>query len=83
MTSSLSHLYAAHVFAAAEEHTNELPMPPIAFGALAMVAFLVLLGVLWAFRGTANKIAGGAHGVHTAPGHHADHVGDPYQGGHH
>ena len=83
MTSSLSHLYAAHVFAATEEHANELPMSPIAFGALAMVAFLVLLGVLWAFRGTANKIAGPAHGVHTTPGHHADHVGDPHQGGHH
>jgi hypothetical protein len=33
-------------------------MSPYAFGALAMVCFLVLLGVLWAFRGVAQKQAG-------------------------
>lgn len=54
MTSSLSHL-----FAAAEEQQREMPMPPVAYGALAMVAFLVLLAVLWFFRGTAQKSAGG------------------------
>jgi hypothetical protein len=54
MTPSLSPLLAA-----AQETTRELPMPPIAFGALAMLGFLLLLGVLWAFRGTANKIAAG------------------------
>jgi hypothetical protein len=53
MSSSLANLLTA-----TEEHTRELPMPPLAFGALAMVGFLVLLGILWAFRGTANKIAG-------------------------
>ena len=47
--------------AVAEEHTRELPMPPLAFGVLAFCAFLVLLGVLWAFRGTAQKLAAG-HG---------------------
>jgi hypothetical protein len=53
MSSSLSNLVAA-----TEEHTRELPMHPYAFGGLAMVAFLVLLGVLWGFRGTAQKISG-------------------------
>lgn len=53
MSSSLANLLAA-----TEEHTRELPMPPIAFGAVAFLAFLALLGVLWAFRGTANKLAG-------------------------
>jgi hypothetical protein len=58
MSSSLSNLAAA-----AEENTRELPMPPYAFGILAFCAFLVLLGVLWSFRGTAQKIAAG-HGPH-------------------
>jgi len=53
MSSSLS-----NVFAAAEEHTRELPMSPYAFGALAFASFLVLLGVLWVFRGVAQKQAG-------------------------
>ena len=48
---------------AAEEQTRELPMSPYAFGIIAFVSFLVLLGVLWAFRGTAQKIAAG-HGPH-------------------
>jgi hypothetical protein len=69
--------------AAAEEHTRELPMSPYAFGAIAMVAFLALLGVLWFFRGVAAKIATG-HGTHGSaahqgvPGDHGDH-----QGSHH
>jgi hypothetical protein len=68
MTSSL-----ANLFAAAEGQTRELPMPPQAFGALAFLGFLALLGVLWAFRNTAQKLAG--------PAHHGDHAG--HQGGHH
>jgi hypothetical protein len=68
MTSSLSNL-----FAVAEEQTRELPMPPQAFGALAFVGFLALLGFLWAFRNTAQKVADTAH--------HGDHAG--HQGGHH
>ena len=68
MSSSLS-----HVFASTEEHLRELPMSPLAFGALAMGSFLALLGVLWFFRGVAAKLAtGGAHG------HGTDH-----QGSHH
>ena len=68
MSSSLSNL-----FAAAEEQTRELPMSPYAFGALAFLGFLVLLGVLWSFRGTAQKLAAGTR--------HGDH--DARQGGHH
>jgi hypothetical protein len=52
MSSSLPNL-----FAAAEEHTRELPMPPYAFGGLAMLGFLALLGILWSFRGTAQRTA--------------------------
>ncbi|KQU70499.1 hypothetical protein ASD62_05215 [Phycicoccus sp. Root563] len=69
MSSSLSNLYAA-----AEEPLRELPMSPYAFGALAFVSFLALLGVLWGFRGTAQKLAGPVHhdGDHSSPqgGHH-------------
>jgi hypothetical protein len=76
MTSSLSHLIAS------TEHTGdtsrELAMSPLAFGILAMVAFLVLLAVLWAFRGTAAKIAAGnPHSDRDYP-----FQGDP-QAGHH
>jgi hypothetical protein len=56
MSSSLG-----HVFAAAEQAHRELPMPPVAFGVLALVAFGLGLAVLWAFRGTANKVAGPPH----------------------
>lgn len=44
------------VLVAAEE-TRQLPMPPIAFGLIAFVAFLLGLGVLWSFRNTAAKVA--------------------------
>jgi hypothetical protein len=71
MSSSLSNL-----FAVAEEQTRELPMSPYAFGALAFLSFLVLLGILWGFRGTAQKLAGPVH-----HGEHGDHAA--HQGGHH
>jgi hypothetical protein len=58
MSPSLSNL-----FAVAEEHTRELPMSPYAFGAIAFCSFLALLGILWGFRGTAQKLAAG-HGPH-------------------
>jgi hypothetical protein len=49
-------------------------MSPLAFGGLAMVSFLLLLGVLWFFRGVAAKIADtGVHGDGT----------DHHQGSHH
>jgi hypothetical protein len=40
----------------AEEQHNSLPMPPIAYGVIAFVAFLLGLGVLWTFRNTAAKV---------------------------
>jgi hypothetical protein len=43
--------------AVTEEHTRELPMSPYAFGAIAFVSFMVALGVLWFFRGAAQKLA--------------------------
>jgi hypothetical protein len=63
MSLSLSSVSLSNVVAVAEEHTRELPMSPYAYGAVAFCGFLVLLGVLWAFRGTAQKIAAG-HGPH-------------------
>jgi len=72
--------------AAAEEHTRELPMSPYAIGAIAMLSFLALLGVLWFFRGVATKIATGqgAHGTHAAAGHHDAHDAHAgQQGSHH
>jgi hypothetical protein len=40
----------------AEEQHRSLPMPAIAYGVIAFVAFLVGLGVLWTFRNTAAKV---------------------------
>jgi hypothetical protein len=54
MSSSLVNLYAA-----TEEQMHELPMSPYMFGALALVGFAALLGVLWMFRGTAQRMSGG------------------------
>lgn len=39
---------------------NELPFPPIMFGVIAMLAFLLLLGLLYSFR---NTLALDPHGV--------------------
>ena len=65
--------------AVTEEHTRELPMSPYAFGAIAFVAFMVALGVLWFFRGAAQKLATGhAHGTPAQHDAHGDH-----QGSHH
>jgi len=54
MSSSLVNLYTA-----AEEHTRELPMSPYLFGALSLLGFVLLLGVLWMFRGAAGHMSGG------------------------
>ncbi|WP_270889946.1 hypothetical protein [Pedococcus sp. 5OH_020] len=71
MSSSL-----ATVFAASQEQTRELPMPSVVFGLLAFIGFLSLLGVLWAFRGTASKVAAGrVQGHHGDQGHHTEHMG--------
>jgi hypothetical protein len=79
MSLSLSHLLAA-----SEEPARALPMPPVAYGALAFIGFLLLLGVLWSFRGTAAKLGAGTahvHGHDTAASEaHAHH---DHQGSHH
>ena len=54
MSSSL-----ANVLAAAEEHGRELPMSPYMYGGLALLGFALQLAVLWAFRGTAQRMSGG------------------------
>jgi hypothetical protein len=63
MSSSLPSL-----FVAAEEVHRELPMPAVAYGLIALASFAVLLGILWSFRGTAQKVAGGH--AHDGAGHH-------------
>ncbi|NYG05823.1 ABC-type nickel/cobalt efflux system permease component RcnA [Phycicoccus badiiscoriae] len=78
--SSVSLSSVSHVVVVAEGQTRELPMSPYAFGAIAFVCFLVLLGVVWMFRGTAQRIAVGhqAHGrahQHDAHGAHTEHQG--------
>lgn len=67
---------------------HELPMPAISYGIMAMVAFLLLLGVLFAFRNTHQKYAPPTHG-HGAHGQvgHAERAGiadshSPSQHGH-
>ena len=40
----------------AEEQHGSLPMPPVAYGIIAFIAFLIGLGVLWTFRNTAAKV---------------------------
>ena len=56
--------HAARVLAEEAAH-NDLPLPPWAFGVLALASFALLLAVLWAFRGTAQK--------HTPATEHNDH----------
>jgi hypothetical protein len=50
---------ALHALAAARAETAEpkrhLPMPPEAFGILAIVVFLILLAITWAFRSSGTK----------------------------
>jgi hypothetical protein len=59
-----------NLFAAAEEHHRDLPMPPLAFGLIALAGFFLALGVLWSFRGTANKIAAPGEMPGQQGGHH-------------
>ena len=46
--------HAARVLAEEAAH-HELPIPPFAYGLIALAAFAVLLAVTWAFRGNAQK----------------------------
>ena len=36
-------------------HHNELPMPAILYGALAMIGFLALGAVTWSYRDVSNR----------------------------
>ncbi|WP_348787609.1 hypothetical protein [Leifsonia sp. NPDC080035] len=64
----MSHLTT--VLAAAEAHV-ELPMPTWAFGVIAIVVFLLLLGVCWSYKDVANR-----HG-HRSAADAASHAGAP------
>lgn len=52
---------------------NDLPIPPFAYGLIALGCFAVGLVLLWFFRGTAHKVSGpiDTHGEEL-PGTHAD-----------
>jgi hypothetical protein len=77
---SLPSVSLSNLVVVAEEHTRELPMSPYAFGALAFVSFLLLLGILWGFRGTAQRIAAG-NTAHRSGHPRAGHTDQ--QGSHH
>ncbi len=62
---------AEHTEGAVERH---LPMPVYMFPIIAMAIFLLLLAITWAFRGTAAKLGGAAHGAHGGPAEHTEHV---------
>lgn len=50
-----------------EEVHRELPLSPLGFGLIALGVFLLLLAVLWSFRGTAYKVRdrhNAARGLH-------------------
>ncbi|WP_246852759.1 hypothetical protein [Naasia sp. SYSU D00948] len=52
----MSLIHAAVVMAAeAERQHYELPMPPIMFGLIALLVFLVLGVVVWSYRDVANR----------------------------
>ena len=57
----------ALVRAEGEAH-RQLPMPAEIYGVIALVLFILLLALLWSFRGTASKV----RDKHSKPsgGHH-------------
>ncbi len=62
---------------------TDLPLPPLAFGLIAFASFLVLLGVLWAFRNTAVKYDTPTSVRHDDQGGRGDAHGSTDPGGHH
>lgn len=46
---------------ASQESHRQLPMPDYLYGILALLSFALLLGILWSFRNTANKVRGEGH----------------------
>jgi hypothetical protein len=65
---------------------RELPMSPYAYWALSMASFLLLLGLLWAFRNTAAKHdtpLSTEHGGHGSDGDAQGSPGAADPGAHH
>lgn len=60
MTSSLVQFAADSAVPKLEEH--HLPMPHWMYGGIAMLIFLLMLGILWTFRNTAADQRRGAEG---------------------
>ena len=48
---------ALSVLATEAEVVNELPLPPIAFGLIALTVFVSVALVFWSFRDVANRHA--------------------------
>jgi hypothetical protein len=48
-------------------HHNELPMDPLLYGVVAMVAFVALAFVVWSYRDVSNRHS---HKVDHSSGHH-------------
>lgn len=46
---------AGLMIAAEKEIVNQLPVPPIVFGVVALAVFLVVTFVFWSFRDVANR----------------------------
>jgi len=58
---------------AASEELHALPMPPIAYGGIALAVFLVLGVVTWSYRDVSNRQSSrrGTGAGHDAAGHDA------------
>ncbi len=72
----MSLIHAAVVLAAEAERHNELPMPPVMFGIIALTVFAFLAVVVWSYRDVANRhrqVSGRRGGDGT--GHGAAHGG--------
>lgn len=48
-------LFALNVLSAEAESVNELPLPPIVFGIIALAVFVSVALVFWSFRDVANR----------------------------
>lgn len=48
-------LFALNVLSAEAESVNELPLPPIVFGIIALGVFVSVALVFWSFRDVANR----------------------------
>jgi hypothetical protein len=68
---------AASLATAGTVRLRELPMSPYAYWAVSLASFLVLLGLLWAFRNTAAKYDTPSRAEHGGNGPHVDAQGSP------